>query len=89
MPAGYSAQEQGLEAGDVITGINGRNVHFWDDISLYTLTHPDETSYEISYERDGEDVYCAAGAEEAGRRRIADARRCRGRDGVPPASWVP
>ena len=29
-------------------------MHFWDDISLYTLTHPDETSYEISYERDGE-----------------------------------
>ena len=54
VPAGYSAQEQGLEAGDVITGINGRSVHFWDDISLYTLTHPDETSYEISYERDGE-----------------------------------
>lgn len=50
---GYSAQEQGMQAGDVITEINGRNVHFWDDISLYTLTHPDETSYEIVYERDG------------------------------------
>ena len=54
VPAGYSAREEGLEAGDMITGINGRNVHFWDDISLYTLTHPEETSYEISYERGGE-----------------------------------
>lgn len=54
VPAGYSAQEEGLRAGDVITEINGRKVHFWDDISLYTLTHPDETSYEITYERSGE-----------------------------------
>ena len=38
VPAGYSAQEQGLEAGDVITGINGRSVHFWDDISLQDIT---------------------------------------------------
>lgn len=52
---GYSAQEQGMQAGDVITEINGRNVHFWDDISLYTLTHPDETSYEVVYERDGQE----------------------------------
>lgn len=26
---GYSAQEEGLQAGDVITEINGRNVHIW------------------------------------------------------------
>lgn len=52
---GYSAQEQGMQAGDVITEINGRNVHFWDDISLYTLTHPDETSYEVTFERGGEE----------------------------------
>lgn len=53
--AGYSAQEQGMQAGDVITEINGRKVHFWDDISLYTLTHPSETSYEVVYERGGKE----------------------------------
>ena len=52
---GYSAQEQGLQAGDVIKEINGRNVHIWDDVQLYTLTHPDDTPYEVVYERDGEE----------------------------------
>ncbi|HIZ74733.1 MAG TPA: RIP metalloprotease RseP [Candidatus Mediterraneibacter stercoravium] len=52
---GYSAEEQGMQAGDVIKEINGRNVHIWNDISLYTLTHPDETSLEIVYERDGQE----------------------------------
>ena len=50
---GYSAQEQRMQAGDVIREINGRTVHFWDDISLYNLTHGDQTSVEIVYERDG------------------------------------
>lgn len=50
---GYSAQEQGLEAGDVIKEINGRNVHIWEDVQLYTLTHPDDIPYEVVYERDG------------------------------------
>ena len=52
---GYSAAEQGMQAGDVIKEINGRNIHIWDDVSLYTLTHPNETSLEVVYERDGEE----------------------------------
>ena len=52
---GYAAQEAGMQPGDVIKEINGRSVHLWDDISLYTLTHPSETSYEVVYERDGEE----------------------------------
>lgn len=51
---GYSAEEQGMQKGDVILEINGRNVHMWDDIQLYTLTHPADTPYEVVYERDGE-----------------------------------
>lgn len=39
---GYSAQEQGLSEGDVITKIGGRSVHIWNDISLYNLTHSEE-----------------------------------------------
>ena len=52
---GYSAAEEGMQAGDVIKEINGRNVYIWDDLSLYTAAHPDETSYEIVYERDGKE----------------------------------
>lgn len=52
---GYSAQEQGLQAGDVIKEINGRSVHIWDDVRLYTLTHPDDAPYEVVYERGGEE----------------------------------
>lgn len=52
--AGYAAAEHGMQAGDVIKEINGRNVYMWDDLRLYTMTHADETSYEVVYERDGE-----------------------------------
>ena len=52
---GYSAAEEGIQAGDVIKEINGRNIHIWNDISLYNLTHPDETSLEVVLDRDGEE----------------------------------
>ena len=52
---GYSAAEEGVQAGDVIKEINGRNIHIWNDISLYNLTHPDETSLEVVLDRDGEE----------------------------------
>lgn len=52
---GYSAEEQGMQAGDKITEINGRKIHLWDDVQLYTMTHPDEPVYEVTYERDGQE----------------------------------
>ena len=52
---GSSAEEQGMQAGDVIKEVNGRNVHIWDDLNLYTLTHADETPFEVVYERDGQE----------------------------------
>lgn len=52
---GYSAEEQGMQTGDVITEINGRKIHLWDDVRLYTMTHPDESVYEVTYERDGQE----------------------------------
>lgn len=52
---GYSAAEEGVQPGDVIREINGRNIHIWDDISLYSLTHPDEASLEVVFERDGKE----------------------------------
>ena len=44
-----------MQAGDEIREINGRRVYIWNDISLYTLTHPGETTLEVVYERDGEE----------------------------------
>ena len=52
---GSSAQEQGMQAGDVIKEINGRNVHIWADMNLYTLTHAEDVPFEIVYERDGKE----------------------------------
>lgn len=51
---GYPAKEAGLQAGDVVTGINGRRVHAYKDVNLYTMTHPGET-VRLSYERQGGD----------------------------------
>ncbi len=51
---GSSAQEQGIQPGDVLKEINGRNLHMWEDLNLYTVTHSGEAPYEVVYERDGE-----------------------------------
>ena len=50
---GSSAQEQGIQPGDVLKEINGRNLHMWEDLNLYTVTHSGEAPYEVVYERDG------------------------------------
>ena len=39
----------------MIKEINGRNIHIWNDISLYNLTHPDESSLEVVLERGGDE----------------------------------
>lgn len=50
---GYAAEEAGIQAGDTITKIDGMRVHFYREISAYSMFHPGET-VEIAYERDGE-----------------------------------
>ncbi len=45
--------EGSFNSKSVITEINGRNVHIWDDVSLYTMTHADEAPFKVEYERDG------------------------------------
>lgn len=40
---GFPAQEQGMEAGDIITRLNGEPVVVYRDITLYRLLHPTET----------------------------------------------
>lgn len=50
---GHPAQEAGIEAGDTIVSMNGKKIHFYREVSLYTFFHPGE-SIDIVYERDGE-----------------------------------
>ncbi|CUX30999.1 RIP metalloprotease RseP [Clostridium sp. C105KSO13] len=52
---GYSAAEQGMQKGDVITELNGKNIHLWREVSLYNLMHTDADSVEVTYERDGQE----------------------------------
>lgn len=40
MTEGYPAQLAGLQAGDVITSVNGRKVHSFDEFKAYLFTHP-------------------------------------------------
>jgi regulator of sigma E protease len=50
---GYAAQEAGLMEGDTITKMNGHSIHFYREVSAYSLFHEGET-VEIEYLRDGE-----------------------------------
>lgn len=50
---GYAAENAGLKAGDEIVKINRRNVHFYKEVSMYSLFHPGE-EISLTYIRDGE-----------------------------------
>ncbi|MDD6194493.1 MAG: RIP metalloprotease RseP [Lachnospiraceae bacterium] len=50
---GYSAEEQGMQAGDTIVSLNHYKVHFYQEVSVYSFFHPGETM-EVTYLRDGE-----------------------------------
>ena len=50
---GYAAAEAGLQAGDVLLEMNGKNIHFYRDVSAYSMYHAGEP-IELVYERDGE-----------------------------------
>ncbi len=52
---GYPAQEAGLRSGDEITSIDGRSVHFYKEVTLYTMMHPGK-QIRVSYKR-GEKNY--------------------------------
>lgn len=51
---GSSAQEAGLEAGDVITRINGKNVHLGGEITLISQLNTKGEPLEVTYKRDGQ-----------------------------------
>lgn len=47
-----AAQEAGIEAGDVITKINGESIHIYREVQLWSMMNYGEP-LEITYERDG------------------------------------
>lgn len=49
---GSVAEEAGLQAGDVITSVNGKKIHFYKEYSLYYQLHTGKT-LNITYTRDG------------------------------------
>ncbi|MGC4019700.1 MAG: RIP metalloprotease RseP [Muricomes sp.] len=52
---GYSAMEQGIKEGDVITHLNGKKVHLWKEVSLFNLMNADAGSVTVTYVRDGQE----------------------------------
>lgn len=52
---GYSAAEQGMQVGDVITKINGHRIHLWEEITLYNLSTKEGDTVSVTYERDGKE----------------------------------
>ncbi|MCI8300367.1 MAG: RIP metalloprotease RseP [Lachnospiraceae bacterium] len=49
---GFPAEEAGLQKGDEIISMNGSRIHFFREISQYSMFHPGE-EVEVVYEREG------------------------------------
>lgn len=52
---GYPAQEAGMQAGDEIISINGRKIHFYREVSMYSFFHAGEEAT-VVFERDGKQM---------------------------------
>lgn len=50
---GYAAQNAGMQEGDIILKMNNKKIHFYREVSAYSMFHSGET-VEIVYERNGE-----------------------------------
>ena len=51
---GYAAQEAGLQGGDIIVAMGGKDIHFYREISLYATFHEGEP-VEVEFIRPGQD----------------------------------
>lgn len=51
---GYSAAEQGLQSGDLITRLDGRRIFLWDEVSLFNVINRDAEAVQVTFVRDGE-----------------------------------
>lgn len=52
---GSAAEAAGLQAGDMITGINGKKVHLGEDVTLVTQLNTKGEALTVTYERNGEE----------------------------------
>ena len=50
---GYAAEEAGLQAGDTIVKMGNKHIHFYREVSAYSMYHAGEP-VKVTYERDGE-----------------------------------
>ena len=85
---GYSAQAEGMQAGDKILRMNNKKINIWREVTYYNQFHAGET-IELVYERDGEKYEvtivpkqdeegsscCRCGAHRSGRYHRTDVRR--------------
>lgn len=51
---GYPAAEAGIQPGDEIVSLNGYNVHFYEEITLYNFLHTKGDEITVEYRRDGQ-----------------------------------
>ncbi len=51
---GYAAQEAGLQAGDTLLKMNGKDIHFYREVSAFATFHVGEP-VELTYERGGKE----------------------------------
>lgn len=65
---GYSAEAEGMQAGDRIVRMNNKKINIWREVTYYNQVHPGET-VELVYERDGEkhEVTIIPKQDESGR----------------------
>lgn len=52
---GSAAEAAGLQAGDVITRMNGERIHLYREVSLNSMLNSDGKDFSISYRRNGEE----------------------------------
>jgi regulator of sigma E protease len=50
---GYAAEQAGLQSGDEIVKMNHKRIHFYKEISMYSIFHEGE-AVSLTYKRDGE-----------------------------------
>ncbi|WP_406544394.1 M50 family metallopeptidase [Pseudobutyrivibrio sp.] len=50
---GLPAEAAGIEAGDEIVSLNGYNIHFYEEISIYNFLHSSGDDITVGYKRDG------------------------------------
>lgn len=50
---GYAAQQAGIQSGDEIIRLNHKHIHFYNEISMYSIFHAGE-DVTVTYLRDGE-----------------------------------